>query len=202
MKNGESHFISQLAHLLLCKQAKFFCDLLHEGNEGLPRLIQLVLILLGKAKEGDTSREDTLIVARLKCIGNVLKECRPLFWVVKAANRDNASDILLLNQPIFTLVHLGHDVGANVVLVSFTENDITEARDRYFFSLLSIVVLPVVVDALTKLHSSSQTQIWINCGISGHFKKRGAVIIPLLGLDEELFGLLTQSGISTETSSE
>jgi len=79
-----------------------------------------------------------------------------------AANLDNASNILLLNQPILTRVHLGHDVGANVVLICLAENDISEASDRYFLSLLNTVVLPVVVNALTKLHSSGQAQIWIN----------------------------------------
>ena len=152
VKNCESDFIIELAHILLSNLAESSSDLLHEANHDVPRLIHLVLVLLRKAEESGAARENTLLVARLQCIRNVFKEGRPFFRIVMPANFDNTPNKLLLNQAILTLKHLGDDIGAHVVLVCIGEDDISEASYRYFFGLLNTVVLPVVLDALAKLH--------------------------------------------------
>ena len=79
-----------------------------------------------------------------------------------ATNRDDTPNILLLNQAILALEHLADDVRAHVRLVVVAEDDVLEAGDANLLRLLRTVVLPMVVDALTKLHSGSQTQILIN----------------------------------------
>ena len=45
------------------------------------------------------------------------------------ADSDNASDVLFGNWTTLAAEHLGHDVGSNMILVLFTEDDIAEATD-------------------------------------------------------------------------
>ena len=202
MKNFESHFISQLVHILLSNLTKCPCDLLHERDHCLPLLIKLVLILFGQAKEGNAPSQDSFLITRLQCVWDVVQKRRPFLWIVITTNLNYTPNILLQYRSTLALKHLAYDVGAHIVLVIVAEDNVLEAWDANFLGLFCAKILPMIINALTKLHSSSQAQLWINLGIWADFKQRRAVIVPLLWLREELFGLLAQVGIGAETGSE
>lgn len=160
VQNGQALLVFKLTHVLLNNCAKYATTLLHNVKYRRSLLIKLILVLLGKTEESDAACKDTLVVARLQSVCNVVKECRPFFGVVKSANRNNASDELFVDGAIVALKHLGNDVGAHVALVIWIQDNVAESCYRDLFCLLETMILPVVLDALTEKHCGGQADIW------------------------------------------
>ena len=122
---------------------------MHNLKQRLPALIQLVLKLFGKAEQRYASCQCAHIVTRHQSIRDIGKECRPFFWIVKSANSDHTSLVLLHNRTAPGREHLGDNVSTDVVLVLFVHYDVSKARYRDPLGLLLAVELPLVVDELT-----------------------------------------------------
>ena len=117
MQNCQSLVVVQLCHLCLANLTKCWTDLLHDVEEGLALLVQLKLELFGKTKQGNTPRQDALIVSRVQGIGDVIGQGLPALRIVNPTDHDNAPDVLLRDQAIRHLVHLRDNVRSNVLLV-------------------------------------------------------------------------------------
>ena len=202
MQNCQSLIVVQLCHLCLANLTKCRTDLLHDVEDRLALLVQLKLELLGKTEQGNTPRQDALIIPRVQGIGDVIGQGWPALRIVNPTDHDNAPDVLLRDQAVRHLVHLRDNVRSNVLLVRVREHNVAEAGHGYLFRLLLGKELPVVVDALTELNGGSQTQILVDGRVSGHFKHRGAVVGALLRLNEELLGLLAERRVGAKRCSQ
>ena len=83
-----------------------------------------------------------------------------------AADSDDAPDVLFSDWTTLTAVHLGHNVCPDMILILFIQDDIVEARDRDFLSMLHVLELPVAIDSLPELYGCCQTKILINRSIT------------------------------------